>query len=365
MKWGIIPSYAGSCSDHVARSPETNGSMVLKMNLKEKLQLTIDNKTKPVGALGDLESVALKIGLIQKTHAPELRFPHIVVFAADHGIAQEGVSAYPPEVTHQMVLNFLNGGAAINVFCRQHGIALKIADAGVAFDFTPHPDLIVSKPGKGSRNMMEEPAMGVEELKFSLDQGAEIVKNISETGCNIIGFGEMGIGNTSSASLLISALLDIPIDDCVGKGTGISPGQLVKKQSVLKSVQKKHGIPEDPEEVLRIYGGLEIAQMCGAMEETYRQGMVLLIDGFIATAALCVAVKKDNTILDNCIFCHQSEEQAHKMVLKQLNVHPLLHLNMRLGEGTGCALAFPLIESAVRFFNEMASFEGAQISTKS
>lgn len=335
------------------------------MDLKRELQTKIDNKTKPLGALGDLETIALKIGLIQKSLTPQLKNPHIVVFAADHGLAREGVSAYPPEVTHQMVLNFLNGGAAINVFCRQNKIALKIVDAGVSFDFEPATGLRTAKSRKGSGNMMQEPALSDEDLDFSLKQGAGFIREIANTECNIIGFGEMGIGNTSAASLLISALLDIPIEECVGKGTGVNSEQLKNKCSVLKAVQEKHGIPNHPLEILKTYGGLEIAQMCGAMQEAYKQGMILLIDGFITTAALTVAAKLNDRILDHCIFCHQSDEKAHKTVLDHFGARPLLHLNMRLGEGTGCALAFPVIESAVNFLNEMASFEDANISNKS
>lgn len=336
----------------------------IKMNLKSELQKKIDMKTKPLGALGFLEDIAFKIGNIQNTLSPQLINPAMVVFAADHGLAKEGISAYPQEVTHQMVLNFLNDGAAINVFCKQHDIQLKIVDAGVNFDFEIHPKLYIRKTRNGSRNMLQEPAMNSEEFEFSLNSGKQIVDQLYAENCNIIGFGEMGIGNTSSASLLLSKLFGIPIEQCTGKGTGVNEEQLKQKTKVLKQVSEKYTTNENPLEIARIFGGLEIAQMIGAMDAAFKNNMIILIDGFIASAAVAVLAKSDVSILENCIFCHISDEQAHQLLLQQLGQRALLNMNMRVGEGTGCAVAYPIIKSAVNFLNEMASFEQANVSNK-
>ncbi|KIC61209.1 nicotinate-nucleotide--dimethylbenzimidazole phosphoribosyltransferase [Chryseobacterium taiwanense] len=332
--------------------------------LADELQHKIDFKTKPLGALGFLEQLAHKIGMVQQTTSPKLVKPHMVVFAADHGIATAGVSAYPQEVTYQMVMNFLGGGAAINVFCRQNGIDIKIVDAGVNFDFPEGLDLIDKKVRKSSRNILEEPAMTIEEYQLALENGKSVVKEIAETGCNIIGFGEMGIGNTSASSLMMSQLFNIPIADCVGRGTGLNDAQLQNKIDLLSKSIAKYPDLETVDEIAQTFGGLEITQMMGAMEEAYRQNMLILIDGFIATVAISVLFKKDPEIVKNCIFCHVSDEYAHIKLLELLGQKALLNLNLRVGEGTGCALAYPLIQSAVNFLNEMSSFEDANVSNK-
>jgi nicotinate-nucleotide--dimethylbenzimidazole phosphoribosyltransferase len=273
----------------------------------------------------------------------------MVVFAADHGIATAGVSAYPQEVTYQMVMNFLGGGAAINVFCRQNGIDIKIVDAGVNFDFPEGLDLIDKKVRKSSRNILEEPAMTAEEYQLALENGKSVVEEIAQTGCNIIGFGEMGIGNTSASSLMMSKLFNIPIADCVGRGTGLNDAQLQNKIDLLTRSIEKYPNLETEDEIAQTFGGLEIVQMIGAMEEAYRQNMLILIDGFIATVAISVLFKKNPEIIKNCIFCHVSDEYAHIKLLELLGQKALLNLNLRVGEGTGCALAYPLIQSAVNF----------------
>lgn len=332
--------------------------------LTTELQHKIDFKTKPLGALGHLEHLAHKIGMVQNTTSPQLCNPHMVVFAADHGIATAGVSAYPQEVTYQMVMNFLGGGAAINVFCRQQGINIKIVDAGVNFDFPEGLKLIDKKIRKSSRNMLEEPAMTSEEYQQALDNGRSVVAEIAETGCNIIGFGEMGIGNTSASSLMMSKLFNLPIISCIGRGTGLNDDQLQNKINILSAAIEKYPNVTAPDEVAQTFGGLEIAQMIGAMEEAYRQNMLIMVDGFIATVAMATAWKKNPEILKNSIFCHVSDENAHLQLLELLGQKALLNLNLRLGEGTGCALAYPIIQSAVNFLNEMSSFEDAQVSNK-
>ena len=333
------------------------------MTLKEQLKHKIDFKTKPLGALGLLEDLALQIGLIQNTLTPELKNPAILVFAADHGLTDEGISPFPKEVTWQMVMNFVAGGAAINVFCRQNNINLKVVDAGVDFDFPENAPVINAKVARGTRNMRREPAMTTKECSDAIAKGRELVKQEASQGCNIIGFGEMGIGNTSASSLLMHRFLNIPIEECTGSGTGMFGEQLTKKRQILKEVSEKYN-PQTPEETLATFGGLEIAMMTGAMLEAREQHMVLLIDGFIATAAALTAIRINPEVRENCVFCHSSDERGHQLMLQHLNARPMLQLNLRLGEGTGAAIALPLVQAAVNFLNQMASFDDAGVSNK-
>ncbi len=333
------------------------------MTLKEQLKHKIDFKTKPLGALGLLEDLALQIGQIQNTLTPELKNPAILVFAGDHGLTDEGISPFPKEVTWQMVMNFVAGGAAINVFCRQNGIKLKVVDAGVDFDFPEGVPVVNAKVARGTRNMRREPAMTAEECATAIKKGRKLVKQEAEQDCNIIGFGEMGIGNTSPSSLLMHRFLNVPIEDCTGSGTGMHGEQLTHKMQILKEVSEKYD-PKTPEETLATFGGLEIAMMVGAMLEAREQHMILLIDGFIATAATLTAIRINPEVRENCVFCHSSDERGHKLMLEHLNARPMLQLNLRLGEGSGAALALPLVQAAVNFLNEMASFENAGVSNK-
>lgn len=330
-----------------------------------EIKQKIDNKTKPLGSLGKLEKLAEQVCYVQQSLTPTLLKPTIVVFAGDHGAAQSGISAYPAEVTPQMVLNFLNGGAAINVFSNQHNIGLKIVDAGVNYDFEKHHNLIHAKVAKGTKNYLEEPAITLPQLNLCFDFGKKIVSDLADSGCNIIGFGEMGIGSTSSASLLMSSLTGLPLEQCIGKGTGLSPEQVNHKLLLLRKAQKLHSNPENTQAALLAFGGFEIAQMCAAMLEAFAKNMLILVDGFIASAAFLCAYQMNNNILKNAIFCHLSDEQGHKKLLDYFRAEPLLQLSMRLGEGTGCALAYPIIESAINFINLMASFESAGVSNKS
>jgi nicotinate-nucleotide--dimethylbenzimidazole phosphoribosyltransferase len=335
----------------------------MEKTMKEALQHKIDFKTKPLGSLGKLERTAVKIGLIQESLTPVLSKPTHIVFAADHGLADEGVSPYPKEVTYQMVMNFVGGGAAINVFCRQHNIALKVVDAGVDYDFASTLNVINAKMGPGTKNILKEPAMTVELCRQTMEKGRQIVDAEHAGGCNIISFGEMGIGNTSSASLLMSAYMGLAIEDCTGRGTGHDDEGLRKKTRILKEAKAKH-VVSGAVEVLATYGGFEIAMMCGAMLQAKKNGMVIVVDGFITTSALLAAYHMDNTVLDNCVFAHCSGEKGHKAMLEYLGAEPLVDLGMRLGEGTGAAVVYPLVQSAVLFLNEMASFESAGVSNK-
>ena len=326
------------------------------------LQQKIENKTKPKGSLGMLERIAQQIGEVFQTLEPKIIKPNIVVFAADHGIANHGLSAYPQDVTRQMVSNFLEGGAAINVFCRQNNIALTIVDAGVNYDFPTNTNLINAKIAKGTASFLYNPAMSKTELKLCFDKGSAIVSSIFDTGCNCIGFGEMGIGNTATASVLMSVITGFGIEDCVGTGTGITTEKLKFKQEILKKAIDNYKGADDLETKLAYFGGFEIMQIVGGMLEAKKQNKLILVDGFICSVAFLVAFQINAALKQNAIFCHTSAEKAHKKLLDYLQVRPILSLDMRLGEGTACAIAFPIIQSAVAFLNEMANFESAGVS---
>jgi nicotinate-nucleotide--dimethylbenzimidazole phosphoribosyltransferase len=338
------------------------------MSLTEQLQKKINGKTKPLGALGMLEQIALQAGLVQQTLSPQIVQPHIVVFAGDHGIAAAGqVNPYPQSVTAQMLLNFVHGGAAINVFCRQINIGLTVVDAGVNADFEEQLPVVHAKIRKATNNYSEDPAMSEDEAREAITKGRAIVAKIASGGCNCIGFGEMGIGNTSSASLIMSAVLELPVEDCVGRGTGSNKEQLAQKTTILQQVHQFHQLHlmgEQPLSILSRVGGFEIAMMVGAYLEAAEQHMLIVVDGFIATAALLIARLMQPAISANCIFAHCSGEQGHQKMLNYLQVQPLLQLGMRLGEGTGAALAIPLVQNAVAFLNQMASFESAGVTNK-
>jgi nicotinate-nucleotide--dimethylbenzimidazole phosphoribosyltransferase len=331
-------------------------------DLDAALRARIDAKTKPPGSLGFLEHIAFQLGVIQQSTTPEIRDPHIFVFAGDHGITAEGVSPYPSEVTRQMVLNFLAGGAAINVFARLNQLSLRIVDAGVDGDFPDHPTLIQRKIARGTANMLHQPSMTVDQCARAMQQGAGLVEE--RDACNLIGFGEMGIGNTSSAAVLMYGVTGIPLEKCVGRGTGLDDPGLAHKRAVLQKAVERHGVPEDPRALLATYGGFELAMMTGAMLAAAQQRMTLVIDGFIVTAALLIAQKIAPNITDYCIFAHRGEERGHGAMLDYLGVRPLLDLDLRLGEGTGAALAVPLIRAAAAFMNEMATFEDAGVSDR-
>lgn len=330
----------------------------------EALQAKIDFKTKPLGALGKLESLASQAGTIQQSLTPALNNPTVVVFAGDHGLVQEGITPYPQEVTYQMVMNFLMGGAAINVFAKQNGLEVKVVDAGVNHDFGQTSNLLDYKVNKGTRNCMKENAMTPAESAESIEKGAAIVNDLYKAGCNCIAFGEMGIGNTSSASLLMHYFTGIDLATCTGRGTGLDDAGLNKKISILKAVAANHGNLRDWEKIMIAFSGYEIAMMTGAMLQAAENKMIILLDGFIASTAYLAAFKLYPQIKDYVIACHQSDEKGHQILLEYLDLSPLLNLGMRLGEGTGAAVAFPLVKAAVSFLNEMASFESAGVSNK-
>lgn len=338
------------------KSPDT--SLLSAINQK------IDEKTKPPGSLGKLEAVARQIALIQNTLTPKLSHPAMLVFAADHGVVAQGVSLFPKQVTIEMVHNFLNGGAGINVFCQQHDFALKIVNVGVDGSFAAHPLLVDQPVMPGTKDFLIERAMNPDQCQQAMALGERQVAQYAKSGCNVIGFGEMGIGNTTSASAIMAALLAVDPLQCVGRGTGMNDAGVAHKAAVIKDALALHQPnADDPIDVLQAVGGLEIAAMAGGMLAAAARQMVILIDGFIATSAALVAMRIDPNAREYMIFTHGSAEQGHKALLKAMQAEPLLDLGFRLGEGTGAAVAYPLLVSALAFFNEMASFSDAGVSS--
>lgn len=334
--------------------------------LRARLQAAVDTKTKQLGALGRLEALAVQIGLIQNTEAPQLIRPAMVVFAADHGIAHAGVSAYPQAVTAQMVLNFVAGGAAVNVFCRQHGFALEVVNAGVAAPLWAGdtPGLVDAPISPGTRDFAQQPAMTAEERDRAIALGAQRVAHHATLGSNVIALGEMGIANTASAACLMARLCDLPVAQCVGRGTGLDDAGLARKRAVLEAAMARHAQVKAPLDVLACFGGFEVAAMVGAVLEAAQRRMVILVDGFIATAAVLVAARMAPGVLRYCVFGHVSDERGHRALLEVLDARPLLSLSLRLGEGSGAVLAYPLVVSAVAFLREMATFASAGVSER-
>ena len=336
----------------------------VQTELSEKIRHKINTKTKPLGSLGKLEEIALKVSQIQNTLSPKLNNPAILVCAGDHGVTEEGVSPYPQEVTFQMVMNFLGGGAAINVFSRQYDIKLLIADMGVNFKFDNNAGLVDAKVAMGTKNFINEPAMTVGQCEQAMRKGAEMVEQLYNEGTNIIGFGEMGIGNTTAAAALLTAFSKCKATEAAGAGTGLNEKGIAHKARVIEKAVGLHKELKDPVEILAALGGFEIAAIAGGMLKAAELGMVILVDGFIITSALLVASEMDSGVLEYCLFCHKSNEKGHALMLDYLKVDAILDIGMRLGEGTGSAVAYPIIESAVRFLNEMSSFEDAGVSSK-
>jgi len=325
----------------------------------------IDSLTKPLGALGALEGLAAQVCAVQRTLTPAITAPVAVVFAADHGIAARGVSAYPREVTRQMVHNFLGGGAAISVLARVLDMPLWIVDAGVDGECPAHPQLIAAKIGAGTRDFVAAPAMTVEECRAALQQGRAIIGRLAEAPVNTLLLGEMGIGNTASAALLTQGITAMPLADCVGRGTGLDDPGLARKLATLGMALARRPPCADPLELLTEYGGYEIAMLVGAILGAAARRQLVIVDGFTVTVAAALAAQLDAYVLDYCVFSHVSAEKAHRALLAHLQVRPLLDLGMRLGEGSGAALALPIVQSAVALFTQMATFAGAGVSEKS
>lgn len=322
----------------------------------------IDNLTKPKGSLGRLEEMAVQIGTIQQTLTPTLNNPYHIIFGGDHGITAEGVSYSPPEVTPQMVFNFMEGGAGINFLARQHNIKMKVVDAGINYDFEGLDELIDCKVRKGTRNYMNERAITNEEFDICIEHGSKVVKDCHDEGCNVISFGEMGIGNTSSSSLWMHLLTDISLEQCVGAGSGFDSEGVKRKCAILEKTLENYTGDRSIKDILCHFGGYEMLMAVGAMLQAAELNMVILIDGFIMTNCVLAASKLYPELLEYCIFGHQGDEAGHKLVLEHLKAKPLLHFGLRLGEGTGALCAYPLIDSAVRMINEMSTFKHAKVT---
>ncbi len=327
--------------------------------LAARLQHKLDNKTKPLGSLGRIEALAQRIGLILGNETPELQDPQLVVFAGDHGLAARGVSAYPSDVTWQMVENFLAGGAAVSVLARQHGIGLTVVDCGVRHDFAPRPGLVINKVAPGTADALEGPAMSAAQCEAALANGAALVRGLPG---NALLLGEMGIGNTSAASFLLARLAGLSVADCTGAGTGLDAEAVQRKIGILREVLARHPDARDPLAALAAFGGFEIATMVGAVLQAAAERRVIVVDGFIASAAVLVAAALQPAVLQRCVFAHRSGERGHALMLAHLRAEPLLDLGLRLGEGSGAAMAWPLLMSACAILREMASFESAGVS---
>ena len=330
--------------------------------IRSQLIDKINDLTKPKGSLGRIEELALQIGLIQQTLEPKLLHPNHIVFAGDHGIAAEGVSPSPQEVTYQMIENFWAGGAGINFLSRQHGFELKVVDAGVNFDFKADDHIINKKIGKMTRNYLYEAAMTRQEMELALQYGAECTQDCYDKGCNIISFGEMGITNTSSSALWMSCMTGIDLKLCVGAGCDNSGNILEHKYNVLKKAQENYQGDGSTEDLMRYFGGFEMVMTVGAMLRAAELNMVILVDGFIMTACMLTASRLNNNILYYAVFGHQGDEAGHKLLLDYLGAKPLLNLGLRLGEGTGAICAYPIVDSAVRMINEMNSFKSIRVT---
>jgi len=322
-----------------------------------------DSLTKPQGSLGRLEELAVKVAGIQGTAQPRIRDKVIVTMAGDHGVAAEGVSLFPQEVTAQMVYNFLRGGAGINVLARHVGARVVVVDMGVAADLEPHPELLVKKVAYGTKNMTQGPAMSREEAIRAIEAGIEIVESELSRGMDIVGTGDMGIGNTTPSSAIVAALTGAPVADVTGRGTGIGDEQWAHKvETIERALALNRPDPADPLDVLARVGGLEIGGIAGVILGAAAHRLPVVIDGFISGAGALIAAELAPQVKDYLIAAHLSVEQGHRLVLERLGLTPLLNLNMRLGEGTGAALGISLVEAAVKILNEMATFAEAGVS---
>lgn len=332
--------------------------------IRPALQAKIDDLTKPKGSLGRLEELALQVGLIQQTLSPELRHPQNIVFAADHGIVDEGVSIAPKEVTWQQVCHFTHphGTGGVNFLCRQHGFTLKVVDAGVDYDLPRDRGIIALKVGRGTRNFLHGPAMTEAEMEQCLAGGASVVRQCFEEGSNVLSFGEMGIGNTSPSSIWMSYFTGIPLAECVGAGSGLDSAGIRHKYEVLSRAMANYRGDGSPRDIIRWFGGFEMVMAVGAMLQAASLRMVILVDGFIMTNCMLAASRLYPEVLDYAVFGHCGDESGHKKVLDALGAKPLLSLGLRLGEGTGAICAYPILDSAIRMINQMDTFSGADIT---
>ena len=330
----------------------------------EKIQAKIDNLNKPKGSLGRLEELALQICMIQQTLEPKLTHPCHLLLGGDHGIEREGVSVSPREVTWQQMINFTHGGGGVNMFCRQHGFDLSIVDVGVDYDFTS-PAILDRKIARGTKNFLYEPAMSEAEYQQALTVGIDLVDACQKKGCNILSIGEMGIGNTSPSSIWMHLFCNIPLEECIGAGSGLNNDGMRHKYEVLSKAVANFSLftfHYSLDEVIRYFGGFEMVAAIGAMLRAAELRMIILVDGFIMTACALAACQLRPEVKDFMIFAHCGDESGHKKMLDFLGAKPLLNLGLRLGEGTGALCAYPIVDSAVRMINEMNNFQNANIT---
>ena len=346
-------------------------------SLQAAIQAKIDNLNKPKGSLGRLEELVLQICLIQQTLEPSLAHPCHLLLGGDHGIEREGVSVSPREVTWQQMINFTRGGGGVNMFCRQHGFKLRIVDVGVDYDLSSIPGIIDRKIARGTKNFLYEPAMSEEEFNKAIEIGCDLVDDCANEGCRILCIGEMGIGNTSPSSIWMSLFGNIPLKECIGAGAGLNSEGIRHKYEVLSRAVERFtntegrffcdgtAITKEPSLCVRplaYFGGFEMSAAIGAMLRAAELHLIILVDGFIMTACALAAIRLYPASQDYMIFTHCGDESGHKMMLDMIDARPLLHLGLRLGEGTGALCAFPIIDSAVRMMNEMNNFQNAKIT---
>jgi len=326
-------------------------------SLQVAIQEKIDNLNKPKGSLGRLEELAMQVCLIQQTLTPSSACPCHLLLGGDHGIEREGVSVSPREVTWQQMINFTRGGGGVNMFCRQHGFKLRIVDVGVDYDLSGVEGIIHRKIARGTRNFLHEPAMSDAEFSQAIQVGSDLVDDCIAEGCRILSIGEMGIGNTSPSSIWMHLFGHIPLRDCIGAGAGLdAPGIRHKYEVLSKALEHFSGDP------LSYFGGFEMIAAIGAMLRAAEQHLIILIDGFIMTACALAAIRLYPASQDYMVFTHCGDESGHKMMLDIVDAKPLLHLGLRLGEGTGALCAFPIVDSAIRMINEMNNFDNAKIT---
>ena len=329
------------------------------------IQERLDSLTKPQGSLGQLEVIVKQLGGIQGTAVPKINKKAVLLMAGDHGVVTEGISAFPQEVTPQMVYNILNGGAAINVLTRQAGADVICTDVGVAFPLEP-AELMRRRVANGTKNMAKEPAMTPEETLQALLVGAEVARETIDNGVNLLATGDMGIGNTTPSSAIVAFYTELPISKVVGRGTGIDDAGLILKQAVIKkALEANNPDRENALDVLAKVGGLEIAAIAGSILQAAAKRVPIIIDGFISTAGAIIAAQLCPLCKAYMIPSHGSVEIGHRAALEYLDLEPMLNLNMRLGEGTGAALSFYLVEAGIRILEEMSTFADAGVSEKS
>ncbi len=326
--------------------------------LSTAIQQKIDNLNKPKGSLGRLETLALQVCQIQHTLSPSLTHPCHFLLGGDHGIEHEGVSVSPREVTWQQMINFTRGGGGVNMFCRQHGFDLKIVDVGVDYDLTSYPAILNKKVSRGTNNFLYGPAMTEEQYAQALQVGIDLVNEASINGSRIISIGEMGIANTSPSSIWMHLFTGIPLAECIGAGAGLDTAGIRHKYEVLQSAVDHF----DGRSPLSYFGGFEMIAAIGAMLRASELHLIILIDGFIMSACALAACHYYPAAKDYMIFTHCGDESGHRRMLDYLHAEPLLHLGLRLGEGTGALCAFPIVDSAVRMMNEMNNFDNANIT---